>query len=1378
MNKKILGKGKYIVFAIIMVLVIGLGSYIYLARADDLDENKLTVKNIKVSSIEDGTAPFDENNDAGNDSSNLNGIVRTFDEVKFTVNYDLVAKQIFDGDNNPVLDGNNNPTYENVSLDDPRTILIDVLVPSNVSGYITTDHFNYNELIPVFNGAYKYYEFSMNVLPSTNNVLDIYLSDVYASNGYSFSPLVIIKESSDTSTKVISELTDEEKNASYDTVSSSFNKSSCLNSYGGELSCLVLVSGVENYTTKVFLGRQSSEGLVTNIPVGFLVGLEDRNTASNENKGIKGLIYPTSVSFNVSSSTNVANTVTYADNSITNYKDSLDYKVFLDENNSVELPVARINDTYIGTMSGNVSDNVLNVSSSNIYFTSKNNVVSLGDKNIHYLTTGSFVLTSTRNSYTENKYDIPITITASNNSGLNETLETIDRLNKYIGTYESKISIYDSNSSTAMTDGEAIINYGQKFDIENTFAYGRSSGDGLESLTNYTKIDNEAIKLLLDDNNNDFELVYTNDNQDYNVDEYKPNVEVFFGYGRWNSDYFSLADNAPSSCPNISFLIKNEFMNLYGGPCIKENSNVKWVSHIDSSELTDEEKAYGPMIVKVVLTKADGKDYVYPATIEKLKMKAKIKDDYNLALTSHQIVSNATAMFNDSVSTKLYYLSNVINKSAVSEMSNMNNYIITDYDYENRSIITPSSNLCNNSTCYISGNTILVSGVRVSKPTVTSLYEDRETSNFYYYPIEWRITGNAYSNDIDVIFKQANLKVYVPSYLKIDNYNTNNIEPLEINDVVINEVYYKELKYVLNIDNEGIVNIAGQSSIKPLSIFTNIYLDTRDNSTPEVFAELDYEVEKIDDSVIKEFKAVSSNLSRTGSKSVVIHNNYDVTTYGSISPAFIEKNGTYRYNVKAYNNSWAIHTSGYNYENAALYYVLPYKNDSSYDESSSSFTSTGYKIKLDSVPAGYKVYYTNGTPSEIIPSEINTTSASTYEWIEWTNPKAEITTATAIKIAKDTAFTVDTYFGGGEGFYINVTPINSGVGDIYYNSFYLIADRPSNFECIETDSNSCDNIRNTKSYYASTKSVTSVYNRHVSGFVFEDYDGNGFYDEGETKIENIPVSICKVSKDISTSEYNETDPTTYVSDQDECIADTITDIDGRFTMRGLTEGNYYVKYIFDNEKYSVTEANKTVVSNEVQYAQYNSKSYQIPNTNIAVSNVLTYTKASTGMSNINLGLKIRKQFSVNINKFITKAEVTSNNDTKVYEYDNASKVTLNLRNPKNAHIRVTYGFVVENVKYYPGYVNIIIDKMPKGMTFDPNIEVNKEWVQSGNSIYYQGLSGKLLIPGEKHYFQLVLDLDVTEGGNYVNIAAAKDLILMGDEIPEVIIDNNEESNNQ
>ena len=474
--------------------------------------------------------------------------------------------------------------------------------------------------------------------------------------------------------------------------------------------------------------------------------------------------------------------------------------------------------------------------------------------------------------------------------------------------------------------------------------------------------------------------------------------------------------------------------------------------------------------------------------------------------------------------------------------------------------------------------------------------------------------------------------------------------------------------------------------------------------------------------------------------------------------------------MQAFNNSSDADFEGYSFSNPVLYYILPYNNDSAYDDLSSKFSATNFKIKLSVLPSGYTAYYTNGVSANIINGEITDATNKGYTWIEWTNPTTEISEATAIKIVKNSALATNEYFGGADGIVATITPQNAEVGDTFYNSFYLLADRPTNLYCNtanndEDDDNICDSSsKSNKIYYTSSRSLASIYNRQISGIVFEDYDYSGLYDNNESKLENIPVSIYKLNETVDN--YDSNNPMTYVDDAT-WVADTTTNVNGEYVVRGLTEGKYYVKFTYDNEKYTPTDKDVSINSNTIDTNVTNSKALALPNTNTAISSIITFTKeGSVKATDINLGLKIRKQFVVDIHKYITNVTVTSNSGTDSYDYDNATEVTLNVKNPRNTSARVTYNFVVENTKYFPGYVGIIADRMPDGMTFNQNLKENQDWILYGNTLYYTGLSGRLLIPNTKYYFTLVLDLDITEGGTYTNIVAVRDLILMGEELSE------------
>lgn len=1347
-NKFNLNRKTFITIFSTVILLVFAGSFYFIASAVSDDDNKFTVKNISITSILDGEGPFDSNNDPGNDTSNSNGIVRNFDSITYTVNYDLVAKD--------------NESQSLNSSADTRNVIIDVLFNDNVNATVcheTSYDYGCDSLKSVF-GNYKYSETEFESSIGTSQSVSFTITNINMTNGSAINaPIVILRESTDTASKSIDTLSDQEKSQSYNTHEANFNKSiACSIS-----NCNSIVSGIEKYKVNLYSGGQNAKNLETTYAIGYSVELEDRYIGE-ETKGKKGLLVPETVSFDINLSQSAGTSVDFiGDYGVKNYSNNMNYDgnnytIYTDSNNTIPLPeIKNSSNEYIGNITPTYTNNKVNINVSNVYY-NNNNV----------LHTGGLFIKSVRGSYTENTDDITINVTATKDGNNLSSVSVIDKLGRYVGTYESKITYSDMNNNEKQP-GLSIFNYNEEFYIDEFMQYGVNSGNGLNSLTDFIKVDNDAIKLITNESSNlELDISYTNFSNPVAVSK--------FMFGKWTSEYFE--STGAEGCPNISDLTKEELMNLYGGPCIRERSNVKIVdSYLDES-LTEADLENGPIVVKTTFTKQEGE--VNAGAQINIKIKARIKNNYNLVATSHQVVTNAVAKFtySDGSVNNNYYLSNTQNVSAESLMKSTTNYVKTDYDFENRRVNTINSTSCNGTEnpliCAITGNTILVSGVNVSKPTINAYYNDIEKTEFYYYPIEWRINSQAYTNDTDLDYTKAELKVYIPSYLQVINYGAKESKVPTVQETTYNGESYKLLTYTFD---EGEID---HGQINDFSVYTNISLDTKDNSRPKVFVVADFYSTQYVSGVAKVYHAISPDANRTSDvKQVTVHNYANITMQGTSSPTYIEKNSPYTYNMIAYNNSEAELEDGYNYENAALYYVLPYSKDSAYEELSSNFTNSSFKVKIENLPSGYTAYYTNGVSANIINSEINSTASRTYTWVKWDSPSVELsnTAVTAIKIEKDSAYEKGTYFGGEEGINVIVTPVGNGVGDKYYSSFYIIADRPSNMECEDDDDIDCDSIVNSKVYYSSSRSLTSVYNRQISGFVFEDFDYSGLYDEEEEKLQNIPVSVCKIAK----TEYDENDPSTYTSDLDDCSFYSQTDASGRYVIRGLTEGKYYVKFTFNNDKYTVTDAFKNESTDSGSADSNNSKVTQLPGTNIAVSKVIEFNKTNSTVNrnNINMGLKIKKQFAVDINKFITQADVTTNGDTKTYRYNKATKVGVTLRNPRNAHIRVKYDFVVENTKYYPGYIGLIQDYMPEGMTFNSNLKENQDWVQYGNVLYYNGLSGKLLLSGEKKYFSLVLDLDVKEGGTYINYVSANDLTLMGDELPVYdfsLLTNNSEGN--
>ena len=79
-------KRKLIIFSIfILSLFMLVGIFIYAANGDWLPNNGAIITDVEIVSRNTGTGPFDENDEPGNDSSDKNDIVRSFDQITWTL---------------------------------------------------------------------------------------------------------------------------------------------------------------------------------------------------------------------------------------------------------------------------------------------------------------------------------------------------------------------------------------------------------------------------------------------------------------------------------------------------------------------------------------------------------------------------------------------------------------------------------------------------------------------------------------------------------------------------------------------------------------------------------------------------------------------------------------------------------------------------------------------------------------------------------------------------------------------------------------------------------------------------------------------------------------------------------------------------------------------------------------------------------------------------------------------------------------------------------------------------------------------------------------------------------------------------------------------
>lgn len=306
----------------------------------------------------------------------------------------------------------------------------------------------------------------------------------------------------------------------------------------------------------------------------------------------------------------------------------------------------------------------------------------------------------------------------------------------------------------------------------------------------------------------------------------------------------------------------------------------------------------------------------------------------------------------------------------------------------------------------------------------------------------------------------------------------------------------------------------------------------------------------------------------------------------------------------------------------------------------------------------------------------------------------------------------------------------------------------NNFDIVPYE-NKTDDVYIIKSYLLTENKTTklpdlsvSVISKKITGTVWEDFDANGIMTSDEKKIGDVTFKL-------------------YDANTDELVSTTTSDATGKYTLSDLDVGDYYIVAEYNTAKYGFTKP--FVGENKSTYSSFNSQEDSkeeepILPAVILRTNVISITEDTRVINNINLGLTLKQIYSINVNKYITKAYVTNNlGTTDVKDYGKASLAKLDVKDINNLNIKVVYTIELENVGYYPGYVYNIKDYIPDGMTFNESYEENKGWVLNEDGyVENTTLFNNLLFEGDKKYLTLAFDISRKEAGSFINTAVIED----------------------
>lgn len=268
-----------------------------------------------------------------------------------------------------------------------------------------------------------------------------------------------------------------------------------------------------------------------------------------------------------------------------------------------------------------------------------------------------------------------------------------------------------------------------------------------------------------------------------------------------------------------------------------------------------------------------------------------------------------------------------------------------------------------------------------------------------------------------------------------------------------------------------------------------------------------------------------------------------------------------------------------------------------------------------------------------------------------------------------------------------------------------------------------ENFKKAGEQYKSSKNDTE-YKYNISGNVWNDMNLNGIKDYDELNIKDINVYL-----------YNENGKD-LIYDQFGNPRIVKTDEDGNYLFNNLKSGNYVVVVDYDSNKYNLTNY-KANLSEELNNSKFINK--DIANKKVAITDVLVINKSS--IYNVNLGLISNIKFSLKLMQSINKV-VINNRTLSVKDFRDYLRVDLNKKEINDSKAYVEYNILVKNNGLLAGYANSIVDYIPDGFEFEP--EMNNGWrIGENNYVYNDTLSNVLLNPGEAKEVKLILSYKIT-----------------------------------
>ena len=305
------------------------------------------------------------------------------------------------------------------------------------------------------------------------------------------------------------------------------------------------------------------------------------------------------------------------------------------------------------------------------------------------------------------------------------------------------------------------------------------------------------------------------------------------------------------------------------------------------------------------------------------------------------------------------------------------------------------------------------------------------------------------------------------------------------------------------------------------------------------------------------------------------------------------------------------------------------------------------------------------------------------------------------------------------------------------------------------DNNNNNGNNNNNNNGGTTKNYT------ISGVAWLDENKNGTREDTEKLLSGIKVRVYNIiTKD-------------YLKDKNGKIVEEVTNENGEYKITSVETGEYIILFEYDSNTYELTTY-KADEENESRNSSVVLKNIDINGESI-LCGVTDTIYLDWDTPNINIGLKEKKKFDLELDKYVSRIVVQNSKGTKTYDFQNKTfaKVEINRKQLTSSTVIIEYSIQVKNTGDVEGFASTLVDYMPSEMNF--TADMNSNWYLIDGKLYTKELENIKIQPGETKEVKLVL----TKEMNNENVGLVNNIAEISEDYNEYgIADRDSTPNNK